>query len=203
MRCIVNLSTQKYWKGQDRLIRSLKDNTDAQLLMYKRESDVGAKPHSQSMYGFKPLAIEKAYNLGYRELLWLDASMYVIKDLDPIFKEIEKNGFYAQDSGWENERWTTDNALRYFGTNKGRMISSGVLGVNMNHSKGIQFLEKWTTAMKNGLFNGSHDDFRHDQSCASLIIENMGLHITENNTHWNYGKDPMHENILILADGII
>lgn len=204
-RAIVNVSNRKYWRGQDRLVETLKGKTDTQVLAYRFESEVGAKKHSESMYGFKPLAIEKAYNLGYRQILWLDASMYVLRDLDPIFKQIEQDGYYFQNSGWLNDRWTTPEAEEYFGTNKGKMISSGVLGLDLNNKDASDFLYLWLLAMKDGMFNGSHDNYRHDQSAASLIIENMGLKITENNTHWTYGSPEQEypENILIIAHGIV
>lgn len=203
MEAIVNLSTKKYWKGQNRLIQTLQDNTDAQILMYKRESDVGAPSHQENNYGFKAHAIEKAYNFGYRQILWLDASMYVIKDLRPIFDIIKEQGYFFQDSGWMNDRWTTPETKEYFGTNKGKMISSGVLGINLDSEVGLEFFNRFLKSMKDGMFHGSHELTRHDQSCASLIIENMGLTITDNNTYWNYGKEPFHENIIILADGIV
>src|SRR5690606_36344654 len=87
-KAVINVSNQKYWKGQDRLNRTLQGNTDADILMFRSEAEVGAKPHRESMYGFKPKAFEKAYNLGFRQILWLDASMYVLKDLSPIFDKI-------------------------------------------------------------------------------------------------------------------
>lgn len=204
-RAIVNVSNRKYWRGQDRLLQSLKGKTDAEVLPFRFESQVGAKKHSESMYGFKPLAIEKAYNLGYRQLLWLDASMYVLRDLEPIFKQIEQDGYFWQDSGWRNDRFTTPSQKEYFGTDEGTMISSGVVGLDLTHPDASDFLYLWLGAMKDGMFNGSHEVTRHDQTCASLIIENMGLKITENNTHWTYGnpENEYPENILILAHGII
>lgn len=202
MEVVINVSTKKYWKGQRRLIQTLNGKTAAQLLMYKREADVGAKTHQESMYGFKPKAIQKAYNMGYRQILWLDASMYILKDLTPIFDIIKEQGYFWQDSGWLNERWTTPAAKEYFGTDKGAMISSGVLGLDLASAVGLEFFKRWLQASEDGMFNGSHEVTRHDQSAASLIIENMGLTIIKNNTIWNYGKEPFHENIIILADGI-
>jgi len=205
-KAIINVSNDKYRKGQDRLEQSLQGNTDADILMFKSEQEVGALPHSESMYGFKPMAFQKAYDIGYRKILWLDASMYVIKNLEPIFDEIDKKGYFFQDSGWFNRQWTNQETIYYFGTDKGKMISSGVLGLDMNTEQGYKFYEQWVTAMKKGLFNGSHDNHRHDQSSASLIIEKMGLEISENNYLWQYGQiteEPIHENILIIANGII
>ncbi len=201
-KCIINVSTKKYWKGQRRLKSTLQGNTDADLLFFKHEEQVGALSHHESMYGFKPMAFKKAYDLGYRKILWLDASMLVIKDLNPIFEAIEKDGYFFQDSGWMNDRWTTEKAKSYFGTDQGKMISSGVLGLNLDNPVASDFLYLWIGAMNDGLFNGSHETYRHDQSAASLIIEKMKLKITSNNMLWNYGRVPFHEDILILADGI-
>lgn len=202
-RCVINVSTDKYKIGQDRLIDSLVNNTDADVLMYQSEQSVGAKPHSQSMYGFKPCAFSKAYDLGYTSILWLDASMNVLKDITPIFELIEKDAYFAQNSGWKNERWSTPEQIEYFGTSNGWMISSGVLGLDLTNPIGSEFLQKWLKASNDGMFNFSHDVSRQDQTCASLIIENMGLNITENNTLWNYGKEAWHDGIVLVADGIV
>lgn len=205
-RAVVNVSNQKYWKGQDRLRRTLEGNTDAEILMFRSEAEVGAKPHQESMYGFKPKAFEKAYNMGFRQVLWLDASMYVIKDLSPIFEKIEQYGYYFQSSGWDNKRWTTPEQKEYFGTDEGDMISSGVLGIDLDNEVGYTFFSLWMQAMKDGMFNGSHEVTRHDQLAASIIIHQMKLKITPNNSQWQYGKpseQPLHDKILIFAHGII
>ena len=203
-RAIVNLSTKKYAKGQQRLMNSLHHKTDADILFYEKEYQVGAPKHQDMQYAFKPYALDKARNDGYSLVLWLDASMYVLKSLEPIFREIEETGYFFQNSGWVNERWTTPEQEEYFGTNEGRMISSGVVGLNLRSEEGNEFLDKWVWASIKGMFNGSHEVTRHDQTCASLIIEQMQLKITENNTHWTYGKPEAEypDNILIVADGI-
>lgn len=207
MRVVTNLSTKKYWKGQDRLKNTLRTNSPSvKSIMFMDEEDVLAKPHAVSMYGFKPKSFFKLFNMGYTSILWLDASMYVLKDLTPIFEHIEKHGYFWQDSGWSNERWTTEKAKAYFGRNHGTMISSGVLGLDLTNPIALNFLNEWQKASNDGMFNGSHENYRHDQSAASLIIQYMGLEITENNTFWQYGKPeekPLHENILIVANGIV
>lgn len=206
MRAVINVSTKKYRKGQDRLFQTLNGNTDAEILMFKSEKEVSAQLHTENMYGFKPYAFKKAEYIGFSTVLWLDASMYVLKDLSPIFEQIESDGYFFQNSGWENSQWMNARGREYYGEPTGDMISSGVIGLNLKHTDGIEFLRRWHRDMRYGLFNGSHSDWRHDQSCASLIINNMGLKITPNNTFWQYGKPeekPLHENILILANGIV
>jgi hypothetical protein len=205
MRAIVNLSTKKYWPGQARLIKSLKHKTDAALFMYRSEAEVGAPLHSENPYAFKVYAMEKAIEAGCQTILWLDASMYVLKDLTPLFEHIEKEGYFFQNSGWFNERWTNQKAKEYFGTNGGAMLSSGCIGFNLINAGAHRAFTEWKNSMLSGMFKGSWDDHRQDQTCISLIAYKSGLKLTENNTYFQYGKaaePPIHENILLIADGI-
>lgn len=202
MRAIINVSTERYWPGQQRLIETA---GEYKVLAWKHEHEVGAPPHRDNMYAFKPYAFQKAYEIGYRYLLWLDASMNVIKDLKPIFDIIERDGYFFQDSGWTNDRWTNQAAKEYFSTNEGLMLSSGILGLDMESIVGYAFWVHWLHAAEAGIFNGSHADHRHDQTCASLIAHKMGLKLQEANTFMVYGKitEPtISEKTVVLADGI-
>lgn len=202
---IVNLSTVKYLKGQDRLMQSLILKTDADLRFYQSEEQVGAPWHKDNPYAFKVYAIEKAINEGFDNILWLDASMFVIKDLAPLFEHINKHGYFFQYSGWQNERWTNKEAKEYFGTSDGPMMATGCFGFG-NSEMTQYFMRQWRRAMLHGIFKGSHEDHRHDQTCASIIAHLMGLPLSDNNTFWQYGKaeeKPIHENILLIADGIV
>lgn len=204
-RCIVNVSTDKYRKGQKRLATSLRNKTNAAILLFESEEEVGAALHAEMNYSFKPMAIIKAYEAGYRQILWLDASMKAIKDLEPIFEVIERDGYFFQDSGWPNSRWTHTAALEYFGTDEGEMLSSGVLGLDLDSEIGYKFFDTWTQAMRDGMFNGSWDNYRHDQSAASLIAFKMGLKLQAGNTFFVYGDEnepTISEQTVLLADGI-
>lgn len=204
-RCIVNVATDKYRRGQNRLHDSLQLYSDIKVLLFDSEEAVCAEPHEVNNYSFKPMAMIKAYEQGYRQILWLDASMVAIGDLEPIFALIEKDGYFFQDSGWPNSRWTTDKAREYFGTDEGDMLSSGVLGLDLDSEIGYKFFDQWTQAMRDGMFNGSWDTYRHDQSCASLIAFKMGLKLQTANTFFVYGgvdNEFIREETILLADGI-
>lgn len=205
-RCVVNVSTQRYWPGQTRLIKSLYQySPGVDVMVWGNEGEVGAEPHQNNNYAFKPRAIIKAYEAGYRQILWLDASMVAIKGLEPIFEIIERDGYFFQDSGWPNSRWTTYKGVEYFGHKDGEMLSSGVLGVDLDSNIGYAFFDKWTQAMRDGMFNGPWETWRHDQSAASLIAHTMGLKLQKANTFFVYGQ-PENEYIVdetvLLADGI-
>lgn len=204
-RCIVNVSTDKYRRGQNRLHDSLQGRTNATILLFDSEESVGAEPHEVNNYSFKPMAMIKAYEKGHRQVLWLDASMLVIKDLEPIFASIEKDGYFFQDSGWSNKRWTTFKAREYFGTDEGPMLSSGVLGLDLDSEIGYKFFDLWTQAMRDGMFNGDWEVYRHDQSCASLIAYKLGMKLQTANTFFVYGTEGNEfilDETILLADGI-
>lgn len=204
-RCVVNVSTDKYRRGQNRLHDSLQGRTNATILLFDSEESVGAEPHEVNNYSFKPRAVIKAYEKGFRQILWLDASMLVIKDLEPIFTLIEKDGYFFQDSGWPNSRWTHDAAREYFGTDEGEMLSSGVLGLDLDSEIGYKFFDLWTQAMRDGMFNGDWSEFRHDQSCASLIAYKLGMKLQTANTFFVYGTEGNEfilDETILLADGI-
>lgn len=194
-------SVPKYYNGQQRLKSSLEKYNEPYKL-YTQEYEIGSPLHKENMYAFKPYTMKKLRDEGYTHVLWLDASMELISSLDSIFSEIEKEGYFFQDSGWLNNRWTTKKAKEYFGTDEGEMISSGVLGINFNSEIGNEFFNQWLKASDDGMFNGEYKDFRHDQSIASLIAYKLNMKITPNNTWWNYGKVPLHDKICVLADGI-
>lgn len=205
MRAIVNLSTQKYWPGQIRLVRSLRFKTDATLFLYRSEEEVEAPEHKDNPYAFKIHAIEKALQAGYEQILWLDASMYCVRDLSPLFKQIETIGYFFQYSGWKNYTWTNLHARNYFGTDKGNMLSTGCLGLDFRSNQAKEFFKRWKQSMIDGIFKGSWEDHRQDQTCASLIAYKMEMKLTDNNTFFQYGKaenPPMNESILLIADGI-
>ena len=204
-RCVINLSTEKYYAGQDRLIKSIKEHTNYDLITFMGVDEVGAPPHKDNNYAFKPFTFIKAYEAGYRQILWLDASIRAIKDIKPIFDIIDKDGYFFQHSGLPNSRWTNDKALEYFGTNEGDMLSSGVLGLDLDNPLAYQFFDQWCEAMRNGIFNGDWNNHRHDQTCASLIAHKLGMKLQDGNTFFVYGNDDeptISDKTVLLADGI-
>lgn len=204
-KCIINLSTKKFWKGQQRLIQSLKGNTDAEIFTYKLESEVGAPFHNENNYAFKVYAFDKAIKEGFTQILWLDASMYVLKELTPVFNLINDNGYFFQDGGWKNSEWTNEKAINYFGTNEGDMIAACVLGINIENERTKEFFDIWRKSMEDGIFNGDWSNHRHDQTCASIIAYKLNMPLNKANELFQYGKVGEifeNEKLVMIADGI-
>lgn len=221
-RCIVNFAKNGdfpnlwYLRGQERLRRSLQDvGWDGDFLAYNDELQVDALPHRIMPYAFKYAALMKSVKAGYQTLLWLDASVFAIKPLDPFFDYIEKNGYAFFSAGFNCAQWTNDNALSVMRLSRDEaekipMYMALCMGFNIQHPRTYQFLDQLayyatnTTAFRGNWTNDykteSNDarclGHRHDQSVGSILAAKYGMELPGsdvnflayyNNGLYNYG----------------
>jgi hypothetical protein len=184
-RAIVNLVTPlaKYLSGQNRLRQSLSgaflpEGTD--VYFYTKESEVGAPSHDTNPYAFKIFAIEKVRQMGYDQVLWLDASIIAVKNITPVFDWLSEKEIFLEESGHMAGLWTNDEALAYFGLSRKEallmpMYSAGYCGFDFRKKVSVDFFERWKEAMKSGAFRGNWADHRHDMSCGSIIASQMKI----------------------------
>ncbi len=181
---IVNLVTsgvQRYMTGQRRLDESLHEHAQGvDYYLFTNESEVGAPLHSENPYAFKLYAIQKVREMGYKRILWVDASVVAVKPVMPIFDWIKEKGIFFEHSGWAAGQWTNDETLKYFGITRDEamkmpMYSAGFSGFDFDNPISIEFFAEWKEAMFNGKFKGSWDNHRHDMSCGSIIANKREL----------------------------
>lgn len=179
---VVNFATGQYLKGQHRLALSLY-KAGAKALLFDKFHDIGSPSHQQSPYEFKLHAIRKAFEQD-DVVLWCDASMWLVGDLSKIEEIIKKDGYFFSEAGHYTARWTNKHARDYFnlteqesvqGPGGMTMMSAGLIGFNLKSELAMQFLYEWEQSAKAGCFIGSHEDHRHDQSCASIIAQRLGM----------------------------
>jgi len=179
---IVNLSTKEHHKGQTRLKHSLQGRFDGQVFLFDSEYFLpGCPKHSDNPYAFKIYAIEYARMYGYDQILWLDASVFAIKPVQPIFDWIEKNGLFMEEAGHLVGSWCPENVREYFkisrtSANNMPMFSAGFTGIDFTNPAGLKFFELWKKSMLDGMFKGSWANHRHDMTCGSIIANLHGYH---------------------------
>ena len=85
-KCVVNFAKDHWYpRGQDRLRSSLiATGFDGHMLFHNDERGLGAPSHQECSYGFKPYALLDAVNRGYTHILWCDASMWAIRNIQPM-----------------------------------------------------------------------------------------------------------------------
>lgn len=186
-RCIVNLATQEYSKGRSRLRASL---PGIDKLMFTSEAEIGAPLHSENPYAFKLKAIAHA-NATYRQVLWLDASVFAVGDITPVFDHITEHGYFMEEAGHMVGDWCPDHVLEYFKITREQamqmpMFAAGYCGFDGQNPVAIEFFRKWTEAMMAGMFKGSWSETRHDMTCGSIIANLMGLKFVPGGTYFAY-----------------
>ena len=180
--CIVNVGVGGWYaKGTARLRRSLIEHGyPGAILTWEDSLPPGSPSHQDNPYAMKVYAIEHALEQGYRQVLWLDSSVWCIRHPKFHMQEIDLKGYYLFHSGFNCGQWTNQACLDHFDVTREQadsipMLASGVLGVNFDTEIGREFFARWKNAMLAGVFRGSWSDHRHDQSAASLIAHQLGM----------------------------
>lgn len=213
-RCIINFanSSRNYKDGQKRLEISLKKHAShIDFLKWTNEKELECPPHKEVPYAFKPYAFKKAHSLGYDVILWVDASIYAIKSLEPVFDYIEDNGCYfekALPKFWTGE-WSSDIALKNLGVTREKAmgikeLAATVMGFNFRSEIANSFFNEWINYANDGeTFIGDWTNergqvssnprvkgHRHDQTTASILVHKMNIKILEHHTFFGPHQEP-------------
>jgi hypothetical protein len=192
-RAIVSVAFSGWYPaGQDRLVASL-DAVGYKGLrcMWRDELPPGSPTHGEEPYAFKVHAIQEAFYAGARYVLYLDASMYAVRSLEPVFNHIERKGYMIIRCGSHTcEKWCSDDCLNAARLGRDSVVSwpmviAGCVGFDLQSRVGSIAFRHWIDSAKrnpeawsgphvNENFNVSRDPsclgHRHDQSVLSLIV---------------------------------
>ncbi len=224
-QCIINLATGHYIKGQQRLKQSLLNvGFKGDFLGWTHESEIGAPSHKIDPYAFKCYGFQRAYDIGYTQVLWVDASVYAVKPVEPIFEYMEKHGHICQEAGHMAGTWSNDRCLEYFNLTRDEALeivmigNAGFLGLDLNAMRSGQFLNRWMQASKESIFRGKWSNdlltesqdprckgHRHDMSCSSIIANQLSMEHVKGN-QWLEYKAPetpaANDSIILGAQGL-
>lgn len=214
MNCVVNFANNRgnYLKGQKRLVDSLRNvGYEGEILTFQNEGQLNCPTHKDNPYAFKIYAIDKARELGYKNILYLDASVWAVKSVDPVFEVIENEGYIMQEAGHFAGNWSNDNCLNWFGISreeaKGMLMygNAGFLGLNFDNPIAYAFFERWKASMEAGCFKGSWSDHRHDMTCGSIIANQLGMVYKKGSEYLAYVGGSFQqpgEEIIFYAQGL-
>lgn len=197
-RAIVSFSNNNGWyaKGQERLKELLPQfiPDDVELFFFDSEEKIGSPIHRDNPYAFKLYSIQNVLEKEYHTILYLDSSLFPIRNLEPIFDVIDEVGFFGQHAGHMCGTWANDKCLEYFGVSRDEAMeipmygNAGLLGLDLSRPEILNFYVQWRESMNAGMFIGewtnrskseSEDPrcqgHRHDMVCGSLIMHKLGL----------------------------
>jgi len=194
MRCIINVALGgRYPKEQEVLRRSLAKHFDGDFLAWTEFPNENYD--KSNPYNVKAAAFEEAIRRGYKQILWLDSPVVALKNIDPIFDSIQKNGYLTmKNNAYKCDETCNDFSLAYFKVTRDQAATfqehgSGVIGIDMENPKGKQLIEAFIRGCKDGVANGSryHDGqsadprfkfHRQDQTVLSLAANTLCLPYT-------------------------
>lgn len=193
-RCVVSFAdgAGDYRKKMERLKASI-TTPGVDFVGFTSVEEIGARPHSEIPYQFKPYAIQKVREMGYTSVLWADSPILAVKPLDAVFQHIEREGYIFFDNvGHSLGMWTNEKALNHFGMTREQamnmqMIMACCMGFNFA-DRFDEFNDVWRKAeihnsfadyfnLSDELYPGSWDNHRHDQTVMSFIIQRDALTI--------------------------
>ena len=137
----------------------------------------------QSLYGFKPHAIELARQSGADKVIWFDPSLYPLSSIDDLFDELDKTDMLVKMGDHPINEMTNDKAIKWFGLNRSDLtdvkhIGGTFYGFNFNNPKTAEVFELWKKAEEEGIF-GTQDEFMAghwaDESCMTLAMFKCGV----------------------------
>ncbi len=200
-RCIINVACGAWYPaGQERLKASLGmvGNT-ADLLFWRNELPPGSPSHEDTPYAFKPAAFWSAYEQGYEQVLWADASFWAVRPFDAVWDEMARVGHVFPPEAFTVATWCTNAALVSLdltreGARQIPLVKAGFMGLDLTHERSRRFLDQWYHYSRDGVtFKGpwtreglDTDDpqvlgHRHDLTAASVVAWRLEMQRTDSN----------------------
>jgi hypothetical protein len=175
--CFVSVVTpgadHRYVDQQIRLLASLA-NLGYDCKAWTEEYPPGARPHYESLYGFKVHAVKKAYDEGYRRIVWVDTACILQRPVPTSWFEANYPVLAARDDN-KLARFLSPRLQRIYGDLKGAHLVGGSLYVfNFTHPKCQEIFNNWYSMEAQGWFGSSGQKLgphRHDETMMALALE--------------------------------
>lgn len=169
-----------YRKGLEYILKSLKYFHFKGHFIYR----IGGWPNLKNdrlkyvdvPYAFKPFFFEEVRDMGYKEILWLDAAAVPIKGVDPLFDQMERFGCCFFSQGKMSPQYLIDmeyvrRALGISGNNYLALLSQ-VVGINVNNPVANELLDRWIQAAERKV---AFLEPSGDQLSFSFLVNELGL----------------------------
>ncbi len=169
-----------YPKGLKRLVDAVAKSDFKGHILYR----IGGWPNVEEgdlsvahvPYAFKPCFFREAKRLGYKRVLWLDASVLPVVSLNTVFEDIQAKGYFAIGNGRFVGPYMTKQAALSLGITleecaKIPSTSAGLFGVDFANEKAALVISKWHQAAKDSAFFSP----RSDQNVLSIILYQLSM----------------------------
>lgn len=217
--CLVNAAWGAWYpKGSERLERSFQyHGWEHDYLIWRNEAPNGLF-NPNFPYQIKASAIYEAVHRGYTHILWMDCSLWVVKNPNLLMEEINTNGGLFIRSGYNLAQTSADSDLEWAKTSRDeaeRMheLWSCVFGFNLETEQGKNFYYHFMDGYEHGVFDTPRDHggrsndprflhARQDQIAASFAYHKSGYNILQDPNkllcNYNVGDREQLDTIILM-----
>lgn len=197
--CCVSFGERYNWR-QGRLKESiLSIYPEANLFFWTDSYPPGSKPFNESLYGFKPHAIEYARRSGFKKIVWIDATMILMDKLDYYETVVKEYGVLAIQDDNKLTNLCSDRAMKFMGMNSRQQLESkNLVGgsfyyFDFNVELCQKVFQKWMHAENEGIFGSQSEEatppglqgHRHDETMMALSLYLYGSKPFTGDTRYN------------------
>jgi hypothetical protein len=194
----------EYLKQMDRLQKSiLRIYPEANLLFFDNGLPTGSQSFYDSLYGFKPHAIQEARNQGYKKVIWLDPAMILVDKIDEL---IARETIVAVKDESLLHNVVSDRCYKYFGFTRDfvkaknwHLVGGSLYFFNFEHPYTNIVFDQWLKAEKDGIFGSQWDaasdklqGHRYDEAVMALCMYTNNIKpVTHADVRYCNGESPM------------
>jgi hypothetical protein len=192
MNVVINAAYGSWYpRGQKRLVDSLRATGYEGDILTFCDEPINEHFNPRKPYTIKAATFIEAIKKGYTNILWLDCSVWSVKNITPFFDLIERESVYFWRSGWNLAQSAADSDLEYAGWTRDEAerlyeCASGMVGLNMKDNRVKQLMDIFIDANKKGVCSTSrnHDNqsqdprfkfARQDQTALSIAYHKVGF----------------------------
>lgn len=175
----------RYIEQQTRLHQSLQAiHPEAKHFAWTDTYPPGSRLHKESLYGFKPHAVQYALDQGYKRIIWVDTAIVLQQPVDYYWSLTDQFGVLAAKDDNALSKCISQRALDYYGNPniEGMHLVGGSLYVfDFNQPLCHRIFNRWLFAEEDGMFgsqqeqaSGQINKHRHDESCMAISLYKSG-----------------------------
>lgn len=159
----VAFGDKRYIEQQQRLNHSIRQiYPDAPIYYWTDRMPPGSKSMNESLYGFKPWAVQAALDDGYYKIMFFDPAIVLTDNLDYYDSIVKDYGVLAAQDDNKLHRFCMDRAIEFFGWTRKDILDFHLVGGSFYYfdfsvPKCSQIFNSWKTAEERGYFGSQRE----------------------------------------------
>lgn len=173
----------RYIEQQARLKHSILEiYPDAPLFFWTNEMPPGSRSMAESLYGFKPHAVNYALKRGYKKIMFFDPAIILMKPIDFYQEQVKEYGVCCARDDNKLNPFCDDRSLSYYNLSREEIKDWHLVGgsfyyFDLDLALSNFIFNQWFCAEEDGLFgsqkeqaSGKLQGHRNDEAMMALAL---------------------------------